>query len=156
MLALGYWKGGGQATTKDFFRAGQQIPWWAACLSFVATEVSAVTLISVPATAYMENWEYAQFFIGSTAARFVIAYLFIPAFYRYNCTTIYEFLKHRFGAATQYTGTIFFFITRLLGSGVRLMVASLAVSVLLGWHILPTILFFTLVSLAYIMYGGIQ
>src|SRR6185295_11517681 len=105
---------------------------------------------------YTENWAYAQFFIGSTLARFYIAYHFIPAFYHYNCTTIYEFLKFRFGAATQYTRTIFFFITRLLGSGVRLMAACLAVSVLLGWPMAPTILMFTLVSVAYIMYGGIE
>ena len=35
------------------------------------------------------------------------------------------------------------------------MVACLAVSILLGWGVLPTILFFTVVSLAYIIYGGI-
>ncbi len=156
MLAIGYRCGSKEQTTEGFFLARRELPWWAAGLSFIATEVSAVTLISVPATAYMENWQYAQFFIGSTAARFVIAYLFIPAFYSYNCTTIYEFLKYRFGAATQYTGTVFFFITRLLGSGVRLMVASLAVSILLGWGVFPTILFFTVISLAYILYGGIS
>jgi len=156
VLGLGYWKGRGQATTKDFFLARRQIPWWAACLAFVATEVSAVTLISVPATAFMENWEYAQFFIGSTAARFVIAYLFIPAFYHYNCTTIYEFLKHRFGAGTQYTATVFFFVTRLLGSGVRFMVAALALSVLLGWPIIPAILLFLSINVAYVMYGGMK
>jgi len=39
---------------------------------------------------------------------------------------ILEVLRHRFGAATQYTATIFFFVTRLLGSGVRFMVAALA------------------------------
>jgi len=156
MLGLGYWKGKGQATTQDFFLARRQIPWLAACLSFVATEVSAVTLISVPATAFMENWQYAQFFIGSTAARFVIAYLFIPAFYHYNCTTIYEFLLHRFGAATQYTATVFFFITRLLGSGVRFMVAALALSVLLGWPIVPAILIFLTINVAYVMYGGMR
>lgn len=156
MIGLGYWVGVGKTTTQDFFLARRSIPWWAACLSFVATEVSAVTIISVPATAYMENWQYAQFFIGSFAARAVIAYIFIPAFYHYNCTTIYEFLRHRFGPSTQYTATVFFFITRLLGSGVRLMAASLAISVLLGWHIIPTILVFTLISVAYITYGGIS
>jgi SSS family transporter len=156
MLAIGYQKAGGQQSTQDFFLARRSIPWWAACLSFVATEVSAVTIISVPATAYQENWQYAQFFIGSFAARAAIAFYFIPAFYRYNCTTIYEFLKYRFGPDTQYTATVFFFITRLLGSGVRLMAASLAVSVLLGWHILPAILVFSLIGVAYITYGGIQ
>ena len=129
MLVVGYKTGKSQQTTRDFFLGSRKIPGWAACLSFVATEVSAVTVISVPAIAYMENWEYAQFFIGSTAARFVIAYLFIPAFYHYNCTTIYEFLLHRFGAETQYTATVFFFVTRLLGSVVRFMVAALALSV---------------------------
>src|SRR5688572_16303489 len=100
MVVLGYRAANKEKTTSGFFLARREIPWWAAGLSFIATEVSAVTLISVPATAFMENWQYAQFFIGSTAARFVIAFLFIPAFYHYNCTTIYEFLKHRFGAAT--------------------------------------------------------
>jgi solute:Na+ symporter, SSS family len=155
LILIGYVAGSKKQTTDTFFLARREIPWWAAGLSFIAAEVSAVTLISVPATAYRENLEYAQFFIGSTAARIIIAYLFIPAFYQYNCTTIYEFLLHRFGPQTQYTATIFFFITRLLGSGVRLMVASMAVSILLGWHVLPTIIVFSLVSLAYIMYGGI-
>ncbi|HRY29617.1 MAG TPA: hypothetical protein P5079_06210, partial [Elusimicrobiota bacterium] len=126
-----------QRSTHDFFLGGRKVPWWAACLSFVATEVSAVTIISVPAVAYMENWEYLQFFIGSAAARLIIAYLFIPAFYRFDCTTIYQFLGHRFGTLTQAAASFFFFVTRLLGSGVRLMAACLAMSVLLGWDIVP-------------------
>jgi solute:Na+ symporter, SSS family len=113
-------------------------------------------LIAVPAIAYMENWEYAQFFIGSFLARVVIAFLFIPAFYHYNCTTIYEFLRHRFGPETQIAGSILFFITRLLASGVRFMAACLAVSVLIGWPILPTILFFSVISTLYITWGGIK
>jgi solute:Na+ symporter, SSS family len=145
-----------QASTSDFFLGGRRVPWWAACLSFVATEVSAVTIISVPATAYMENWEYLQFFIGSAAARLIIAYLFIPAFYKFDCVTIYEFLGHRFGALTQATASGFFFVTRLLGSGVRFMAACLAVSVLLGWDILPAILIFTVVGIVYIGLGGIK
>ena len=145
-----------QRGTSDFFLARRRIPWWAACLSFLATEISAVTIISVPATAYSENWEYGQFFIGSSLAKFAVALLFIPAFYRYDCTTIYEFLEYRFGRASQVTGSVFFFITRLLGSGVRLMAACLAVSVLVGWPLLPTIAVFTVVSIAYIALGGVK
>ena len=128
-----------QRDTVDFFLARRRVPWWAACLSFLATEVSAVTIISVPATAYSENWEYFQFFIGSTLAKWAVAFLFIPAFYRHNVTSIYEFLHHRFGRRSQVTGSIFFFVTRLAGSGVRLMAAALAVSVLTGWPLDPTI-----------------
>ncbi len=145
-----------QRDTSDFFLARRRIQWWAACLSFLATEISAVTIISVPATAYSENWEYGQFFVGSSLAKFAVALLFIPAFYRYDCTTIYEFLEHRFGRSSQVTGSIFFFITRLLGSGVRLMAASVAVAVLLGWPLPATIVLFTVVSIVYIALGGVK
>jgi len=57
----------------------------------------------VPATAYSENWEYAQFFVGSSLAKLAVAFLFIPAFYPHNVTTIYEFLLHRYGQASQLT-----------------------------------------------------
>jgi SSS family transporter len=155
LLAIGFWLTRRQHDTVDFFLARRRVPWWAACLSFLATEISAVTIISVPATAYSENWEYAQFFVGSSLAKFAVAFLFIPAFYRYNVTTIYEFLAHRFGRASQVTASVFFFVTRLLGSGVRLMVAALAVSVLMGWPLAPTIALFIVVAILYIATGGV-
>jgi SSS family transporter len=145
-----------QRDTLDFFLARRRVPWWAAALSFLATEISAVTIISVPATAYSENWEYVQFFVGSSLAKLGVAFLFIPAFYRHQVTTIYEFLGHRFGPMSQVTGSIFFFITRLAGSGVRLMAASLAVSILLGWSLPVTIAIFSVVSILYIATGGVK
>ncbi|MFA6029581.1 MAG: sodium/solute symporter [Elusimicrobiota bacterium] len=154
MCFIGWRTGRGSRTTSDFFLGGRRIPWWAAMLSFVATEISAMTIIGIPATSFRENWNYAQFFFGSTAARLTIAFLFIPAFYRYECTTIYEYLRHRFGAGTQYAASAFFFVSRLFGSGVRLMAASMAVSVLLGWHLVPSLACFTLVGIAYIGFGG--
>lgn len=156
LFVIGFWTGRKEDTTDDFFLGGRNIPGWAACLSFVATEISAVTIIAVPATAYQENWEYFQFFIGSFASRVFLAYFFIPAFYKYNCTTIYEYLKHRFGPQTQYAATCFFFVTRLLGSGVRLTVAAMACSVLIGWHLVPTLILFSIIAIVYISWGGIK
>jgi SSS family solute:Na+ symporter len=156
LFVVGIYAGREEKSTNDFFLGARKIPWWAACLSFVATEISALTLISVPAIAYMENWEYAQFFIGSFLARVAIAFLFIPAFYKFNCTSIYEFLRYRFGPETQIAGSILFFITRLLASGVRLMVACLAVGILIGWSIIPTILLFSAICILYIAWGGIK
>src|SRR5438128_4279515 len=140
----------------DFFLPRRRVPWWAACLSSLATEISAVTIISVPATAYSENWEYVQFFIGSSLAKLAVAFLFIPAFYRHDVTTIYEFLRDRFGRATQVTGSLFFFLTRLTGSGARLTATAIAVSLLVGWRIETTIVVTVVVSIAYIATGGVS
>ncbi len=156
LVAIGVGLTREQRDTVDFFLARRRVPWWAACLSFLATEISAVTIISVPATAYSENWEYVQFFVGSSLAKLAVAYLFIPAFYRYEVTTIYEFLLHRFGRASQVTASLFFFVTRLLGSGVRLMAAALAVSILMRWPLVPTIAVFIVVSVVYIATGGVK
>jgi hypothetical protein len=64
MVGVGFYFRRRQTSTHEFFLGGRTVPGWAAALSFVATEVSAVTIISVPATAYRENWEYLQFFVG--------------------------------------------------------------------------------------------
>ena len=156
LLAIGFGFARAQHDTADFFLARRRVPWWAACLSFLATEISAVTIISVPATAYGENWQYAQFFIGSSLAKLAVAFLFIPAFYRHNVTTIYEFLAYRFGQRSQVTGSIFFFVTRLAGSGARLTLTAVAVGYLMGWSLIPTIVVFSIVSILYIATGGVQ
>jgi solute:Na+ symporter, SSS family len=153
---ISYVFGRRESDTKDFFLGGRKIPSIIACLSFVATEVSALTIVGVPATAYSENWEYLQFFIGSATARIIVAFLFIPVFYKYECTSIYEFLRHRFGPQTQYANSIFFFITRLIASGVRLYAACLGIGVILGWNLSQTLLVFTTVSIVFIAFGGIK
>ncbi len=61
VIFVGFYFGRGEKSTADFFLGRRKIPWWAAGFAFVAAETSALTLIAVPAIAYMENWEYAQF-----------------------------------------------------------------------------------------------
>jgi len=156
LLAIGGAFTRAQRDTTDFFLARRRVPWWAACLSFLATEISAVTIISVPATAYSENWEYAEFFVGSSLAKLAVAYLFIPAFYRHDVTTIYEFLRDRFGRRSQVAASLFFFVTRLAGSGARLTMTAVAVGYLIGVPLVPTIAAFTVVSVLYIATGGVQ
>ncbi len=156
LFIIAYITGRKEEDTSDFFLGKRSVPAAIACLSFVATEVSAVTITSVPATGYSENLQYLQFFIGSAAARIFVAFLFIPVFYKYNCTSIYEFLRHRFGPQTQYAGSVFFFITRLVGSGVRLYAACLAVAIIMGWSLGQTLLLFTVVSIILVTFGGIK
>jgi len=156
LFLIAYITGRKEKDTNDFFLGGRRIPWIVACLSFVATEVSAVTVVGVPATAYGENWNYIQFSVGSAAARVFVAFIFIPIFYKYSCTSIYEFLKHRFGSETQYSGSAFFFVMRLLASGVRLYAACGAISILLGWTLAQSLILFTAVSIVFIAFGGIK
>lgn len=53
IAAFGIYMGGQQANTKDYYLGDRNLPWWAVCLCVVATESSALTVISVPAVAYL-------------------------------------------------------------------------------------------------------
>jgi SSS family solute:Na+ symporter len=156
LFVIAYFAGKKETSTKDYFLGSRKIPAFVVCLSFVATEVSAVTIVGVPANAFSDDWSYLQFFVGSAAARILVAFLFIPVFFKYNCTTIYEYLRYRFNASTQYTGSIFFFITRLVASGFRLYLACMAVGIILGWPLLNTLILFSIVSIVFIAFGGIK
>jgi len=159
-LALMIWLGrrAGRRTrgSEDFYLAGRRMPASAAMLSFLATEVSAMTVIGVPAIAFRENWNYLQFFVGSAAARVFVALLFLPAFYHHGGETIYGYLRTRFGPRAHAAGAGFFFVTRLLASGVRLMAACVAVGVLIGWGVPPTVLVFAAVGVASLWAGGAE
>lgn len=164
MLAIGAWAGRRERDTRDFFLGGRGVPGWAAALSFVAAEVSAATILTVPAEAFRSNWQYLQMFVGSAAARVVVAAVFIPVFFRHDCTTIYEYLRTRFGPATHYTASIFFFITRLLASAVRLFLAAMGLATIAGWTadgegragIAVAIVLLSVIGMAFIAYGGIK
>ncbi|MHC4744792.1 MAG: sodium:solute symporter family transporter, partial [Planctomycetota bacterium] len=156
LFVISYVFGREEKDTNDFFLGGRRVPPVVACLSFIATEISALTVVSIPHTAYKENWRFLQFLVGLALARLVVAFLFIPVFYKYNCTSIYEFLRHRFGPATQYAGSAFFFVTRLIASGVRLYATCMAVGVIMDWPLTATIALFTVVSIAFIAFGGIK
>ncbi len=157
LLALiGTIKGKGENTSHDFFLASRKNSSSIAILSFIATEISAMTIVGVPAVSFKDNWAYLQFFIGSAISRILIAFLFIPIFYKYNCITIYDFIGKRFSPAVQNTSSIFFLITRIFASGIRLYATALSISVLLGININIVIFLFLIFSYIFISFGGIR
>jgi SSS family solute:Na+ symporter len=154
MTALGWRIGEDTLSPGEFFRGGRRIPWLAAALGLVAAEVSALTIIGVPATAFRGDWTFLQFFLGAAAARILVAFVFVPAFLRGSGDTVYGYLGERFGPLTRTAAAGSFLASRLLVAGVRLLAASVAAGALLGWGPLPTLTLFTLVALAGLARGG--
>jgi len=153
---IGYLAGRKGKDTEDFFLGGRRMPWLAVCLSIIATEISVLTFVGVPADSFRTNYVYLQFAIGSLIGRILIALLFLPAFYRGKVMTVYQYLFQRFGEGTRGTATIFFFITRLLGSGVRLLGASFVVSVVTGWPLFVSVILMAFIAMVYTTIGGIK
>jgi len=156
VLGLGLWKGRGERGTVDFVVGGRKVPWLAVLCSIVATEISAATFIAVPQTGFDGNLNYLQFGIGSIVARFAVAYIFIGAFYTLGVMTVYEYLSIRFGPRSRYTATAFFIGGRVLASGVRLYIATYALSGIFAVPMWLSLILFTLAALIYTWVGGIS
>jgi SSS family transporter len=154
MTFVGWGTGQATGTADEFFRGGRRMPWIAAALALVAAEVSSLTIIGVPATAFRGDWTYLQFFLGAIAGRVLVAFVFLPAIFRGGGDTVYAYLGERFGPLTRTAAASAFLASRLLISGVRLLAASIAAGALLGWGPMPTILLFTVVALVALARGG--
>jgi SSS family transporter len=155
VAGLGIWIGKRQKGVEDFFLGGHMIPGWAALLSLIATEISAATFLGGPEQGYMRDLTYLQFSVGTIAARFVLATVFIAAFYRYKVYTVYGLLLQRFGLATNATTAGVFLVGRIFADGSRLFIAAIAINVITGFDLTTSIMIMGAITLVYTFFGGI-
>jgi solute:Na+ symporter, SSS family len=128
------------ATVRDYFVGNRQTSWIVISLSIVATETSTLTLIGVPALAYGTyahpeqggSLTYLQVVAGYLVARFIISWLFIPAYFQGDMLTAYQLLNRRFGAQAKHFAASLFLMMRALAEGVRVYAASLVLAAVLS------------------------
>ncbi len=156
LLWIGWGIARRQRTLRDYFLGGRSIPAWAVMLAVVATETSSLTFVGTPSMAYDGSMAFLQLVFGYVVARFVLAFFFLPAFFREEIYTVYAHLGSRFGSEVQRVAGLFFFVTRALAAGVRHYCAALVLFTVTGWSDWFSILVMGAVSLAYTVLGGIS
>ncbi|MEM7234594.1 MAG: sodium/solute symporter [Planctomycetota bacterium] len=154
--ALGYACSSTASSAKDYFLGGRQLPWWAATLSIIATETSAVSFIGLPAAAYGGNWSVLQLVAGLILGRLFLAFVFVRVFYERDDLTVYGFLSHRFGERTRRLAALLFVVGRLVASGVRLYGGCFAIHIASGLPIEWSIVILAAVGTALAYSGGIK
>jgi solute:Na+ symporter, SSS family len=156
VTAFGTWLGGRQTGARDYFLAGRSIPWWAICFSIVATETSALTFISIPATAYQTDFWFLQLAAGYLLGRIVIAWLLLPKYFSGELVTAYQLLEQRFGDGARRFASIIFMVTRAFADSVRVFAASIPLTLITGLPYWQSILLAGIFTLIYTYYGGLR
>jgi len=156
VTAFGAWLGRNQKDTKDYFLGDKNLPWGAVCFSVVATETSTLTFISIPGLAYLTNLNFLQLTIGYFLGRIVVSYVFLPAYYKGELSTAYEFLGNRYGQRIRKFSSVVFQLTRLLADGVRLFATAIPLSVITGWSYPVSIAVIGIFTIFYTYFGGIR
>ena len=161
VIWLGLRFSGSQETTTDYFLGGRDLPWWAVCLSIVATETSTLTVIGIPAVAFGGAMTFLQLTLGYLVGRILVSIFFLPRYFSGELVTAYAFLGQRFGPRMQSLSSVTFMATRLLADGVRLFATAIPLKVIadasgldIGYPII--IVFIGSLTIIYTYFGGLK
>jgi SSS family solute:Na+ symporter len=138
------------------YMAGKSLTFTETFCSIIATEVSALTFLGVPAFAYRGNFSFLQIYMGAIFGRFVIAKFFLPKIYD-NGLTVYETMYQRGGTLDGRKLTAsFFFISKILSVGVRLFSGSILISQFFSVNIYWAIGIIATLTCIYTLVGGLK
>lgn len=156
---LGHRLSGSITSRRGFFQADGSLPWWAVSASIIATVVSAVTFVSVPAAVFADGGDltYFQVILGLAAGKVVVARLLARPFYlSQGVNTSYEYIGARIDARTGEFSMYLGLLLNLINSAVKLLTASLVLDVISGWGLPGCALFVVAVSLLWSALAGIK
>jgi len=155
-LGIGLWVSRRQRTAGDYFLGARNLPVWTILLSIVATETSALTVISVPGIGARGSLTFLQIAFGYVVGRVAVAAWLLPGYFRGEQATAYARLEARFGIGTRRSISGVFLVTRFLADGVRVFAGAIPLALLTGWSVPVSIVVMGAVTMVYTWVGGLK
>lgn len=167
---LGVLLAGKQRDLKDFFRGGNRLPWYAVSGSIIATIISAVTFVAVPARMFREggNFTYLQLgLIAGLLSRAFVAFVLVPAYWKHRVYSPYDYMGAQLGEAARSVTTALFSLLGLLAQAARVYLTAKILELVMYEHLLAlsnltgmgtllwAVLIIGVISVAWTMLGGI-
>ena len=153
----------GLKRTKDsheiegYFLANRSIPWWAAGISVMATQLSAITMIGTTGQGYNDGLRFIQFYFALPLAMVILSVTLVPFFYNSGVYTAYEYLERRFDAQDAQRSPACCSCSRAaMSCGAVVSAPAVVLSLVLGWDVTATALAIALPAVVYTMFGGVQ
>jgi len=156
VIVFGLVLSGRQRDASDYFLGHRGLPWWAIMLSIVATETSALTVISIPGIAARGDLTFLQLAFGYLAGRIGVAALLLPGYFEGTQDTAYQRLERRFGPGARRAASGVFLLTRALADCVRIFATAIPVAIITHWSLPAGILAIGLVTVIYTWVGGLR
>ena len=156
VIAAGLLLAGRQRDASDYFLGHRGLPWWAIMLSIVATETSAITVISFPGIGARTNLTWLQVTFGYLVGRIAVAALLLPGYFDGTQDTAYQRLERRFGPLARRAASGVFLLTRALADCVRVFATAIPLAIITHWSLAAGILAIGIVTVVYTWVGGLR
>lgn len=145
-------------TKRDYFLAGDKLPWWMVGGSIVAANISSHQLVGTMGLAYNKGFvaiitEWTSILVGFNA----LLWIFLPFYIRNGFYTMPEFLMKRFGKNARVTYSVLVLLTYIVVEiGAVLYLGALSIHSLLNIPMLHSILFLAIATGIYTIIGGLR
>ena len=139
---------------KSYILGNKSLSWSTIGFSVMATQASAITFISTPGQGYSEGMSFVQNYLGMPLALIVVSIFFIPKYYGSKIFTAYQYLEERFDLKVRTLTSFFFLLQRGFQSGVTIYAPSIVLTAILGWDMVPTVIFVGILVILYTVIGG--
>ncbi|XP_055940966.1 putative sodium-dependent multivitamin transporter [Argiope bruennichi] len=148
--------GGRQKTLEEFLLAGRNMAIPPVAFSLLATYISAISLLGIPAETYLYGVRYSVCILGLLVGYLFCAYGCMPTYYDLNVSTTYEYLEIRFGKTIRNIVALLFVVRMVFYIAIALYTPSLALNAVTGLSIWTSILSLTGVCIFYCYLGGLK
>jgi solute:Na+ symporter, SSS family len=141
---------------EGYYAAGRKIPWWAAGLSIMATQASAITVIGTTGQGHEHGMEFVQSYFGLPFAMVLLCIFLVPYYRSRNILTPYELLEDRFGPGSRTIASLIFLCSRCLALGAVIYAPSVALSAILNIDTKLAVFVIGTLTTSYTMVGGVS
>jgi len=159
-LAASIWLGlrftRGQKSLERYFVAARNAPWWAAGISVIAANFSAISYMGVPAWVYQHDLRLDMGVVWFPLQMLLVVYLFVPFMARLRLYTIYEYLEYRFGLPARLLASAFFILVRGGHLAIAIYAQAMALSLVLHIPVNACIWISGAATTLYTVFGGIE
>ncbi len=146
----------GQKSLDRYFVAARNAPWWAAGISVIAANFSAISYMGVPAWIFQHDLRLDMGVVWFPLQMLLVVYLFVPFMARLRLYTIYEYLEYRFGLSARLLASAFFILVRGGHLAIAIYAQALALSLVLHIPVNGCIWISGAATTLYTVFGGIE
>ena len=145
-------------TTRDYFLAGDKLPWWLIGSSIIASNISSHHLVGAMGMAYNRGFvaiamEWGAILIGFNA----LLWIFLPFYIRNGFYTVPEYLYKRFGSASRTAYSVLILLTYIFVEiGAVLYLGALSLHSLFGIPMISSVIILAIITGVYTIMGGLR
>lgn len=147
----------GAQNTEDYFLASKALPWWAIGASLIASNISAEQIIGMSGSGYAIGLAIASYeWMAAITLIFVGKYL-LPIFLKNAIFTMPQYLEQRFDKRVKTTLALFWLAVFIFVNLTSVLwLGGLAIKTISGIDWMYGMVFLSLFSITYSLYGGLK